>query len=103
MKELFYFLGILGVVICGYGVASRSMYFYQIENNLTTARNGTYDTKFDGRNIFRQVIYPVYYFLHGEIGGELEDLDRMYSENKSCRIMLIYFENTQKILMRRRR
>jgi hypothetical protein len=64
--------------MAGYGVASRSMYYYQVENNFTTETGGPIDTSFDGRSVFRQIIYPVYYFLHGEFDSELANLDGMY-------------------------
>ena len=47
-----------------YGVASRTMYNY---NNQTL--------EFDGRSIFRNIIYPTYYLMYGSISGELDDLD----------------------------
>jgi hypothetical protein len=47
-----------------YGVASRTMYNY---NNQTL--------EFDGRSIFRNIIYPTYYLMYGNVGGELSDLD----------------------------
>jgi len=62
----------------GYGVASRSMVYYPIVNGFTTATGGSIDTSFDGRNVFRQILYPVYYFLYGEFLHELENLDSMY-------------------------
>ncbi len=62
----------------GYGVASRSMVYYPIVNNFTTATGGFIDTSFDGRAVFRQILYPVYYFLHGEFDDELANLDSMF-------------------------
>jgi hypothetical protein len=53
----------------GYGVSSRSMYNFSV--------NGT-DTSiltFDGRSIFRNILYPVYYFMYGSMGGEFTALD----------------------------
>ncbi len=47
-----------------YGVASRTMYNY---NNDTLS--------FDGRSIFRNLIYPTYYLMYGNVGGELSALD----------------------------
>jgi hypothetical protein len=47
-----------------YGVASRTMYNYN--NNTIT---------FDGRSIFGNIIYPVYYLMYGNIGDELSGLD----------------------------
>jgi len=61
----------------GYGVSSRSMVYYPIVNNFTTATGGLIDTSFDGRSIFRQIIYPVYYLMYGEFDDQLSDLDSM--------------------------
>jgi hypothetical protein len=47
-----------------YGVASRAMYNYN-NQHLT----------FDGRSIFRQIIYPTYYMMYGNIADELNKLD----------------------------
>ena len=55
--------------MAGYGVASRSMVYYPNAAEFNTS------TAFDGRNIFRQVVYPVYYLIYGEFGNELTDLD----------------------------
>ena len=64
--------------MAGYGIASRSMVYYPIANNFTTETGGFIDTSFDGRSVFRQIAYPVYFFLHGEFGDELSNLDSMY-------------------------
>ncbi len=45
-----------------YGVASRSIAFY-----------GTF--KFNVRNVFCYVFYPVYYLLYTNLSGELDRLD----------------------------
>lgn len=47
-----------------YGVASRAMHKY---NNITLA--------FTGRSILKNIIYPTYYLMYGNIGDELSDLD----------------------------
>ena len=47
-----------------YGVASRTMYNY---NNQTIA--------FDGRSIFRNILYPTYYLMYGSLGTEFSGLD----------------------------
>lgn len=62
---------IIAIVMTGYGVASRSMVFYanpDIFPNTSTA--------FNGRDIFAQIAYPVYYLLYGEIDNELNSLER---------------------------
>jgi len=82
---------IILIVMIGYGVTTRSMYFYQDEYGLTLADNGTIDTSFDGRSVFRQVLYPVYYFLHGEIGSELDSLNSMSNEMYFCLIYIFLF------------
>ncbi len=54
-----------------YGVASRTMYNY---NNQTL--------EFDGRSIFRNIIYPTYYLMYGEVKNELNELDSKKKENE---------------------
>lgn len=56
-------------VIFGYGVASRAMIAY-----------GTFD--FDGRQVFRNVVYPVYYFVLGSFDNELSTLDGTNDDSK---------------------
>lgn len=53
-----------------YGVASRTMYDYNNDDD-------TDDLTFDGRSIFRHVIYPSYYLMYGSTDNELEALDSM--------------------------
>ena len=53
-----------------YGVASRAMYDFNAD-----ADND--DLTFDGRSIFRHIIYPSYYLMYGEIDGDTQALDRM--------------------------
>jgi hypothetical protein len=55
-----------------YGVASRSMAYYPNADKLNITN---FDTAFDGRSIFRQIIYPVYYLMYGQFGNELSNLD----------------------------
>ena len=55
-----------------YGVASRAMFSSQY--NLLT---------FDGRSIFRQLIYPTYYLMYGNVGVELEQLDGKLKRKKN--------------------
>jgi hypothetical protein len=54
----------------GYGVASRSMAYYPNADKFNST-----NTAFDGRSIFRQIIYPVYYLMYGQFGNELSNLD----------------------------
>lgn len=61
---------IIAIVMTGYGVSSRSMVYYSNPDIYKDI-----DTSFNGRSIFRQIAYPVYYLMYGEIGGELGDLD----------------------------
>ncbi|CAF1174559.1 unnamed protein product [Rotaria sordida] len=75
VKDLLFFMCIIAIVMISYGVASRSMVYYPIVNNFTTETGGPIDTSFDGRNVFRQIIYPVYYLLHGEFGNERLSLE----------------------------
>ncbi|CAF4055197.1 unnamed protein product, partial [Adineta steineri] len=71
LKDLLFFMCIIAIVMTGYGVASRSMVYY---SNPTLFNDTTTDTSFDGRSIFRQIIYPVYYLMYGQMGNELTDL-----------------------------
>ena len=64
---------IIAIAMIAYGVASRSMAYYP--NPYSFTANNT-NTAFDGRSIFRQIIYPVYYFMHGHFEPELANLDR---------------------------
>ncbi len=68
---------LIAIVMIGYGVASRSMVYYPTANGFTTATGGSIDTSFNGRAVFRQVLYPVYYFLYGQFTTELANLDSM--------------------------
>lgn len=61
---------IIAIVMTGYGVSSRSMVYYANPDIFTDI-----DTSFNGRSIFRQIAYPVYYLMYGETGDELADLD----------------------------
>jgi hypothetical protein len=54
----------------GYGVTSRVMYNYNSDND-------TDDLTFDGRSVFRHIIYPVYYLMYGSTDAELAALDRI--------------------------
>ena len=53
----------------GYGVASRTMYNYNEDPEVD-------DLTFDGRSVFRHIIYPVYYLMYGSMDSELTALDR---------------------------
>ncbi|CAF1153213.1 unnamed protein product [Rotaria sordida] len=75
LQDLLFFLCIIAIVMIGYGVASRSLVYYPVENGFTTETNGSIDTSFDGRAVFYQVLYPVYYLLYGQFGNELRNLD----------------------------
>ncbi|CAF1004363.1 unnamed protein product [Adineta steineri] len=69
LKDLTFFMFIIAIVMIAYGVTSRSMAYYP-----NPELNG-YDINFDGRGIFRQIIYPVYYFMYGNMGNETTYLD----------------------------
>ncbi|CAF4917950.1 unnamed protein product [Rotaria sp. Silwood1] len=73
--DLLFFMYIIGIVMIAYGVASRSMVYYPKVNNFTRETGGPIDASFDGRNVFRQIIYPVYYLLYEEFHTQLDDLD----------------------------
>ena len=59
----------------GYGVSTRSMAYYPEDNAVVTRGNYSVDARFDGRSVFRQIIYPVYYLMYGEFGEEMKNLD----------------------------
>ncbi|UJR18510.1 hypothetical protein I4U23_005417 [Adineta vaga] len=61
-NDLLFFAVIIVVVILGYGVTSRAMTAY-----------GTID--FDGREFFRKIVSPVYYFILGSFDDELSNLN----------------------------
>ncbi|CAF1532094.1 unnamed protein product [Adineta ricciae] len=67
--DLFFFTYIILIAMIAYGVVSRTMYTYNNETVL-----------FNGRSIFRNIIYPVYYLMYGNVGDELTALD----ENQSA-------------------
>ncbi|CAF4602126.1 unnamed protein product [Rotaria sp. Silwood1] len=75
IQDLLFFMVIIAVVMIGYGVASRSMVYYPRANNFTMETGGSINNSFDGRTVFRHIIYPVYYFLYGDFGDELTNLD----------------------------
>lgn len=66
---------IIAVVMIGYGVSTRSMAYYPKENAVVSRGNYPIDPSFDGRNVFRQILYPVYYLMYGEFGTEMSNLD----------------------------
>ncbi|CAF1203398.1 unnamed protein product [Adineta steineri] len=61
-NDLILFIIVIVIFIFGYGVSSRSMTAY-----------GSID--FKGRNIFRDIVYPVYYFVHGSFDNERTQLE----------------------------
>ncbi|CAF3768859.1 unnamed protein product [Rotaria sordida] len=75
LQDLLFFLCIIAIVMIAYGVASRSIVYYPVENGFTTETNGFIDISFDGRAVFRQIIYPVYYLLYSQFGNETQNLD----------------------------
>ena len=77
VNDLQFFIGLIIIVILGYGIASRAMIAY-----------GQFG--FDGREIFYHIVYPVYYFVLGRFDNELSDLDGKI--HHSIRIFVhIYF------------
>ncbi|CAF4967766.1 unnamed protein product [Rotaria sp. Silwood1] len=67
--DLFFFTYIILIAMIAYGVASRAMYKYNDDEDND-------DLIFDGRSIFRHVLYPSYYLMYGSTENELEALDR---------------------------
>lgn len=64
MIDLSFFTLIILIAMTAYGVASRTMYDYNSE-----------PLTFDGRTIFRYIVYPTYYLMYGNVDVELEKLD----------------------------
>ncbi|UJR26318.1 hypothetical protein I4U23_007656 [Adineta vaga] len=93
--NLIFFICIIAIVMAGYGVASRSMTYYPIVNNFTQETGGPIDARFDGRSIFRNIAYPVYYLLYGEFGNELSSLDD--HSDAGCKRFDEVYEDTKKI------
>jgi hypothetical protein len=52
-----------------YGVTSRSMFNYNAANDTDD------DLTFDGRSVFRNILYPTYYLMYGSQDTELQALD----------------------------
>ncbi|UJR35044.1 hypothetical protein I4U23_027820 [Adineta vaga] len=67
--DLFFFIYIILVAMVAYGVTSRAMYNYNSDDDSD-------DLAFNGRSIFRHIMYPSYYLMYGETGGEMDALDR---------------------------
>ena len=63
---------IIAVVMLGYGVASRSIVYYPHQQDYTPYNSSL---RFDGRTMFRDIVYPVYYLLHGTVQTELTNFD----------------------------
>ncbi|CAF4283363.1 unnamed protein product, partial [Rotaria sp. Silwood2] len=69
LVDLIFFTYIILIAMIAYGVTSRAMYKYNedIDNDTLT---------FDGRSVFRHILYPSYYLMYGSTDKELEALDR---------------------------
>ncbi|CAF5105217.1 unnamed protein product, partial [Rotaria sp. Silwood1] len=67
--DLFFFTYIILIAMVAYGVTSRSMYNYNTDNNAD-------DLIFEGRSVFRHIIYPAYYLMYGSTDNELSALDQ---------------------------
>ncbi|UJR19306.1 hypothetical protein I4U23_022435, partial [Adineta vaga] len=61
-NDMLFFSFIIVVFILGYGIRSRAMIAYNT-------------FPFDGREFFAKIVYPVYYFILGNIGDELSTLN----------------------------
>ena len=79
LKDLTFFMFVIAIVMIAYGVASRSMAYYP------NSEFNQYDISFDGRSIFRQIVYPVYYLMYVDMGNETTYLD-------GNEIISIYFD-----------
>ncbi|CAF1306706.1 unnamed protein product [Adineta steineri] len=76
-NDLFLFIIIIVIFIFGYGVASRSMTAY-----------GTIE--FKGQNILRDIIYPVYYFVHGSFDNERTQLEAVPDTSTTIATQVIF-------------
>ena len=66
----------------GYGVASRSIVYYPHQEDYYPYN---ISRGFDGRTMFRDIVYPVYYMLHGTIQTELTNLDRKQTKGNEVK------------------
>ncbi|CAF3293085.1 unnamed protein product [Rotaria socialis] len=83
--DLFFFIYIILIAMIGYGVASRSMYSFDdpTQNDYLT---------FDGRSIFRHILYPTYYLMYGATDTEIGALDQNpdYSTSIATQVLLAF-------------
>ncbi|CAF1216246.1 unnamed protein product, partial [Rotaria magnacalcarata] len=83
--DLFFFIYIILIAMIGYGVASRSMYSFDdpTQNDYLT---------FDGRSIFRHILYPTYYLMYGSTDSEKAALDQNpdYSTSIATQVLLAF-------------
>ncbi|UJR20243.1 hypothetical protein I4U23_023374 [Adineta vaga] len=76
-NDLLLFITIIVIFIFAYGITSRSMIAY-----------GTID--FDGRKIFRDIVYPVYYFVHGSFDNERTQLETTPDNSTTIATQIIF-------------
>ncbi|CAF1249047.1 unnamed protein product [Adineta ricciae] len=74
--DLSFFIYIIIVAMVAYGVASRAMYNFNADADSD-------DLTFDGRSIFRHIIYPSYYLMYGEVDGDKQALDQNPNDSTS--------------------
>ncbi|CAF3990732.1 unnamed protein product [Rotaria sordida] len=67
--DLLFFIYIILIAMIAYGVASRTMYKYNDDTDDD-------DLTFDGRSVFRHILYPSYYLMYGSTDKELTALDQ---------------------------
>ncbi|CAF1230161.1 unnamed protein product [Rotaria sordida] len=72
--DLFFFTYIILIAMIAYGVASRAMYKYNEDDKCNEDAHND-DLTFNGRSIFRHILYPSYYLMYGSTEKELKALD----------------------------
>ncbi|CAF0987789.1 unnamed protein product [Adineta ricciae] len=76
LHDLVFFACLIIIVMCGYGTASRSIAYY---GNIT----------FTADEISREIAYPVYYLLYGQLDNELKYLDSAPGTNWSVAVHIL--------------
>lgn len=75
----------------GYGVASRAMYDYDAAQ--ADENNYKGNLTFDGRSVFRHILYPSYYLMYGVTDDEFKALDRKICQcDDRMRHLFVFFK-----------
>ncbi|CAF1621327.1 unnamed protein product, partial [Didymodactylos carnosus] len=68
LKDLLFFMILIGLVMTAYGVASRSIAYQNLDD-----QNG--QLNFTALDVFGKIIYPVYYLMYSDFNNETGYLD----------------------------